>query len=185
MAFLYIKALHIIFVVAWFAGLFYMPRLLIYYVEAAGKPEPEKSVLINQFSLMQRRLWYGITWPAAILTLLLGGSTWYLYRITPEWLQYKLFFVVLLYLYHYWCHIIFRQQQKGIIKYSSMQLRIFNEIATVFLVSIVFLVVLKNALSMVWGLVGLFVFIALLLLAIRIYKKVREGKPEAKQPTAK
>jgi putative membrane protein len=176
MTFLYIKALHIIFVVAWFAGLFYMPRLLIYFVEANDRPEPEKAALQGQLSLMQRRLWYGITWPSAILTLLLGGYTWYLYRVTPEWLQYKLFFVALLYLYHIWCHIIFRQQQKGIIKYTSFQLRAFNEGATVFLVSIVFLVVLKNALSMLWGLAGLVVFVALLLLAIRIYKNLREKK---------
>lgn len=176
MAFLYIKALHIIFVVAWFAGLFYMPRLLIYFVEAAGKPEQEKKALQSQFLLMQRRLWYGITWPAAILTLLLGGYTWYLYQTTPEWLQYKLFFVGLLYVYHYWCHLIFRQQQKGIIKYSSLKLRIFNEGATVLLVSIVFLVVLKNALSMLWGIAGLMVFIALLLFAIRMYKTLREKK---------
>jgi putative membrane protein len=92
-----------------------------------------------------------------------------------------LFFVVLLYFYHYWCHIIFRQQQKGIIKYSSLQLRIFNEGATVLLVGIVFLVVLKNTISMLWGLAGLVVFIVLLLLAIRNYKSLREGKqPDAK-----
>ena len=154
-----------------------MPRLLIYFVEAADRPEPEKNALQSQLSLMQRRLWYGITWPAAILTLLLGSYTWYLYGVTPAWLQYILFFVVSLYLYHYWCHIIFRQQQKGIINYSSLKLRIFNEGATVFLVSIVFLVVLKNALSMLWGLAGLIGFVALLLFAIRVYKSVREKKP--------
>jgi len=185
MAFLYIKALHIIFVVTWFAGLFYMPRLLIYFVEAADRPEPEKNVLQQQLLLMQRRLWYGITWPSAIITLALGGTTWYLYGVTPEWLYFKLGFVLLLYVYHFWCHIIFKQQQKKYIKYTSLHLRIINEIATVFLVSIVFLVVLKNTLSMVWGLVGLLVFIMILLVAIRIYKKVREGKSEVKQPTIK
>ncbi len=185
MAFLYAKALHIIFVVTWFAGLFYMPRLLIYFVEAADKPEFEKRVLQQQFAKMQRLLWYGITWPSALITLSLGLTTWYYYGVTPEWLYLKLFFVVLLYGYHVWCHIIFNQQQKNIIKYSSLQLRIINEIATVFLFCIVFLVVLKNALSMVWGLVGLFIFIAVLLLAIRIYKKIREAKSEVNQPTAK
>jgi putative membrane protein len=176
MTFLYIKALHIIFVVAWFAGLFYMPRLLIYFVEANDRPEAEKRALQEQFALMQRRLWYGIAWPAAILTLLLGGYTWYLYQVTPDWLIYKLVFVGLLYLYHIWCHVIFKQQQNGKIRYSSLQLRAFNEGATVFLVSIVFLVVLKNALSMLWGLAGLVVFVTLLLLAIRIYKTLREKK---------
>lgn len=176
MQYLYIKALHIIFIVTWFAGLFYMPRLLIYFVEAGDKTEPEKSILQKQYALMQRRLWYGISWPSAILTLFLGGYMFYLYGSLPAWLQYKLFFVSLLYLYHFWCHLIFRQQQQGIVRYSSLQLRIFNEIATVFLFSIVFLVILKNALSMIWGLLGLALFIIVLLLAIRMYKKIRESK---------
>ena len=68
----YIKALHIIFVVNWFAGLFYMPRLFIYTAEANDKMEPEKSILIAQFKIMQRKLWYIITWPAAIITLIFG-----------------------------------------------------------------------------------------------------------------
>lgn len=174
MSFLYVKALHIIFIVTWFAGLFYMPRLLIYFVEAAEKPEPGKSILQAQLALMQRRLWYGITWPSAVLTLIFGGSTWYLYGGLPAWLQYKLAFVLLLYLYHGWCHAIFRQQQRGDLRYSSLQLRVFNEVATVFLIAIVFLVVLKNALSMLWGLLGLFLFILLLLLAIRVYRRLRE-----------
>jgi protoporphyrinogen IX oxidase len=176
MSFLYVKALHIIFIVTWFAGLFYMPRLLIYFVEAADRPEPGKSILQEQLALMQRRLWYGITWPSAVLTLIFGGSTWYLYGATPGWLHLKLFFVLLLYGYHLWCHVIFRQQQSGEIKYSSLQLRLFNEVATIFLVAIVFLVILKNALSMLWGLVGLVLFILLLLLAIRIYRRIRESK---------
>jgi protoporphyrinogen IX oxidase len=176
MNYLYVKALHIIFIVTWFAGLFYMPRLLIYFVEAGEKAEPEKAILQQQFALMQRRLWYGITWPSAILTLALGALMFYLYGSFPQWLQFKLFFVALLYIYHFWCHMIFKQQQSGIIKYSSLQLRIFNEVATVFLVSIVFLVVLKSTLSMLWGLLGLVLFIAILLLAIRIYKKIREPK---------
>ena len=125
---------------------------------------------------MQRRLWYGITWPSAIITLVLGSTTWYLYGSFPGWLHYKLAFVILLYIYHFWCHQIFKQQQQGILKYSSLQLRIFNEVATVFLVSIVFLVILKNTLSMVWGLVGLLLFIVILLLAIRIYKRIRLAK---------
>jgi len=172
----YIKALHIIFIVTWFSGLFYIVRLFIYNTEAGQREEIEKSVLRKQFGIMIRRLWYGITWPSAVLTLFLGVYMFYLYGSFPAWLQYKLSFVVLLYLYHFWCHVIFKQQQKGIIKYSSLQLRIFNEVATVFLISIVFLVVLKNTLSMLWGLLGLALFILILLLAIRIYKKLRESK---------
>lgn len=177
MSFLYVKALHIIFVVTWFAGLFYIVRLFIYFAEAAEKPEPERSILQGQFRIMQKRLWYGITWPSAVLTLIFGISMWHLYGGGfPDWLVWKLAFVVCLYVYHFLCHSIFNQQQNGIIRYSSTQLRIWNEVATVFLIAIVFLVVLKSALSMVWGIVGLLLFSAMLMLAIRIYKRTREAK---------
>ena len=63
----YIKALHLIFVVTWFAGLFYIPRLFIYHIEAAAKPSPDKEILSNQLKLMTKRLWYIITWPSAVL----------------------------------------------------------------------------------------------------------------------
>ena len=174
MSFFYIKALHIIFVVTWFAGLFYIVRLFIYFAEANERPEPEKTILQNQFALMQKRLWYGITWPSAILTLIFGLTMLYLYGSVPGWLIWKLSFVFGLYIYHFLCHRIFKQQQKGILKYNSTQLRIWNEVATLFLISIVFLVVLKNALSMVWGIIGLILFSAILMLAIRVYKRVRE-----------
>jgi protoporphyrinogen IX oxidase len=174
MSFFYVKALHIIFVVTWFAGLFYIVRLFIYYAEAAEKPEPERSILQNQFRIMQKRLWYGITWPSAVLTLILGLTMLHLYGGIPSWLVWKLVFVAGLYVYHFLCHRIFKQQMQGIIKYNSTQLRIWNEVATLFLISIVFLVVLKSSLSMLWGILGLLVFTAMLMLAIRIYKRVRE-----------
>ncbi|MHC2991126.1 protoporphyrinogen IX oxidase [Pontibacter sp. HJ8] len=175
MSFFYIKALHIIFVVTWFAGLFYIVRLFIYFAEAAEKPEPERNILLNQFKIMQKRLWYGITWPSAVLTLIFGLTMLYLYGSIPGWLVWKLAFVVGLYVYHFLCHAIFKQQQQGIIRYTSTQLRIWNEVATLFLIAIVFLVVLKSTLSMVWGIVGLLLFSAILMLAIRIYKRVRES----------
>ena len=68
----YLKALHIIFVVTWFAGLFYMPRLFIYATEAGDRPEAEKNILRKQFAIMMKRLWYGITWPSAVITMVLG-----------------------------------------------------------------------------------------------------------------
>jgi protoporphyrinogen IX oxidase len=178
MGYLYIKALHIIFVVTWFAGLFYIVRLFIYYAETADNSEPARSILQKQYSLMQKRLWYGITWPSAVLTLIFGFSIVYtlgLYNPIPTWLVWKLIFVLALYVYHFLCHKIFLQQQKGIIKYTSTQLRIWNEVATLFLISIVFLVVLKSTLSMLWGILGLILFSAMLLLAIRIYKHFREA----------
>jgi putative membrane protein len=169
----YVKALHIIFIVTWFSGLFYIVRLFIYNAEAETKAEPEKSILHTQFNVMIKRLWYGITWPSAVLTLILGGWMWYLFYSLPEWLMLKLVFVAGLYAYHFSLHIIFRQQMRGEFKFTSQQLRIWNEAATVFLVAIIMLVVVKDNLSFVWGLAGLLLFVILLMSAIRLYKLLR------------
>src|ERR1051325_5086802 len=103
----YLKALHIIFIVTWFAGMFYIVRLFIYNTEAAEKAEPEKSILQKQFSVMIKRLWFGITWPSAVLTLILGpwvmftgGWNKALGAESGKWLLVKLCFVLLLYGYH-------------------------------------------------------------------------------------
>ena len=176
----YLKALHIIFIVTWFAGLFYMPRLFIYNIEASDKKEEIKLALREQFAVMMKRLWYGITWPSAVLTLVFGPAVLFmghwqntLFEESGRWLLLKLIFVVLLYIYFYSLHIIFKQQLKGIFRYKSQQLRIWNEVATIFLIAIVMLVVVKQAMSLVWGLVGLACFILLLLSAIKIYKTLR------------
>ncbi|TXJ27935.1 MAG: protoporphyrinogen IX oxidase [Chitinophagaceae bacterium] len=174
--YLYIKALHIIFIVTWFSGMFYIVRLFIYNTEAGEKDEPEKSILHRQFSIMIRRLWLGITWPSAVLTLILGVSVWCMLGSTPGWLIIKLFFVAGLYLYHFSLHAIYKQQMKGVFNYSSQQLRIWNEVATIFLVAIVMLVVVKQNMSVVWGLTGLVSFVIILMSAIRIYKLVRTKK---------
>lgn len=169
----YIKALHIIFVVTWFSGLFYIVRLFVYNAEANDKPEPERSILLKQFGIMQKRLWYGITWPSAILTLIFGLWIWALLGYLPTWLLIKLFFVAGLFIYHILLHLIFRQQQKGIFRWRSQQLRIWNELATIFLIAIVMLAVVKQLLSIVWAIGVLIVFSAVLLLAIKLYKRYR------------
>ncbi len=170
----YIKALHIIFVVTWFSGLFYIVRLFIYSAEANLKPEPEKSILFKQLSLMQNRLWYIIAWPSAILTLIFGGWLFYLYGNLPTWLLVKLCFVLGLFIYHLSLHKIFKQQSAGIFKYSSQQLRMWNELATLFLLIIVMLAVVKQMLSVVWGIVGLIAFAIVLMIAIKLYKNFRK-----------
>jgi putative membrane protein len=175
---LYLKAIQIIFIVTWFAGLFYMPRLVIYWVEAQTKGEPEQSILTRQLTLMASRLWYIITWPSAVITLAMGVS---LLLKQPEWLSYgfmhvKLGLVFLLYLYHGSIHFIFNQQQKGKFRYSSQQLRIWNEIGTLFLIAIVFLIVLKDTLSMLWGILGLVILLMVMLISMRIYKKFRNDE---------
>jgi protoporphyrinogen IX oxidase len=178
MSSLYLKAIHIIFVVTWFAGLFYMPRLLVHMIEAHGKPEPEKSILLRQLTKMASGLWYGIAWPSAVVTLIMGVS---LLIDQPAWLQYgfmqvKLTHVFFLYMFHLSIHYLFGQLKRGVLKFSSTQMRLWNEVSTLFLISIVFLIVLKNALSIVWGIAGLLVLTFLIMMGVRIYKKYRNGK---------
>lgn len=175
MSFFYLKALHIIFVVTWFAGLFYIVRLFIYHREAMEMEEPRKSILIDQYSLMEKRLWYGITWPSAILTLIFGPTLLpsFMPIKTEYWLHAKLFLVFLLFLYHLQCGRLYKALQRGESSWTSTKLRIWNEVSTLFLVAIVFLVILKDMASMGWGILGLVVFAGVLMLGIRFYKKVR------------
>ncbi|MBC7696078.1 MAG: CopD family protein [Burkholderiales bacterium] len=176
MDYLYIKALHVIFVVTWFAGLFYMVRLFIYTKEANEKEEPTRLILITQLTLMQKKLWYIITWPSFIATFIFGP--WMLYLnpaiLTFPWMWLKLIFVGLLALYHLQCHAYYKQQQAGIFKSSSFKLRLFNELATVFLVAIVFLIIVRSTSGLVWGMIGLFIFAALLMGGVYIYKRQRK-----------
>ncbi|MBK8671896.1 MAG: CopD family protein [Bacteroidetes bacterium] len=176
--YLYVKALHIIFVVTWFAGMFYIVRLFIYAAEANEMEGEKRNILLTQFKLMQRRLWYGITWPSSILTLIFGGWMFILYQNgnteIQQWLSVKLIFVFLLYVYHFICHIIFKHQQADKFSISPQKLRIWNEVATLFLVGIVFLVVLKDSFKMIYGLAGLVAFTIVLLVAINMYKRLRK-----------
>lgn len=172
--YLYVQAVHIVFVVSWFAGLFYMPRLLIYHTEASLKPEPAASILKNQFGIMEKKLWQIITAPAMILTLVTGTA---MVVINPSllqqsWLHAKLTFVLILVIYHFLTRKIYLQIQGGNFKRSSNYLRIWNEGATILLVAIVFLVVVKNSLSWIYGVVGLVLLGILLGLGIRLYKRL-------------
>ncbi|MGC1182363.1 protoporphyrinogen oxidase HemJ [Legionella sp.] len=137
---LFVKAFHIIAMVAWFAGLFYLPRLFVYHTEA------KDAVSVDRFKIMERRLYYGITWPAALLTTLLG--LWLLsynlpYYIKAGWMHAKLCLVVLLWTYHLFCgHYVkvFAQNQN---RKSLLFFRIYNEMPTLLLIGIVLLVVVK------------------------------------------
>lgn len=172
----YIKSLHLIFVITWFAGLFYIVRLFVYHTEAKDKSEPEQSILIKQYQLMQYRLWYIITWPSAILASVFA---FWLLLIMPQWLQQewmlvKLGFVVLLYLYHWKCHLIYNKLQKDEVTNSSNFFRLWNEGATLILFAVVFLVILKSAINWIYGFVGIFVFSILIMLGFKFYKRIRE-----------
>jgi len=171
----YIKALHLIFVITWFAGLFYIPRLLIYHIEALKKTKRDTEILIPQFKIMTKRLWYIITWPSALLATIFG--IWLIILvpsfILQSWMHLKITFVSILIAYHIKTHQMFLKQQNDKLNYSSMFMRIWNEGATILLFAIVFLVILKDSLHWLSGLVGFLGLIVVLMLGIRLYKKTR------------
>lgn len=178
MDYLYIKSLHIIFVTTWFAGLFYIIRLFIYYKEAEQKEEPAKTILQKQYTLMSKRLWYIITWPSSVLAtifavwLLILQPLW----LEENWMLIKLTFVAALFAYHWTCQIMINQMEKGYLKYSSFALRIWNEVATIILFACVFLVVLKNSLGWIFGVIGIVGISISLMLGIKLYKNIRNKK---------
>jgi putative membrane protein len=177
----YIKSLHLIFIITWFAGLFYIPRLFVYQIEAFHKPSPDKEILGKQLKLMAKRLWYIITWPSAILSTIF--AIWLLILI-PAWLQQgwmhvKLTFVLLLFFYHYQTHIYFKQLQNDVVRKSSNFMRIWNEGATFILFAVVFLVILKSSLNWIFGVVGIVVLAILIMLGFRVYKSIRAKNPDA------
>jgi putative membrane protein len=180
-AYNYIKALHLIFVVTWFAGLFYTPRLFIYHIEAQKSEEPARSILSGQFKLMSKRLWLIITWPSAILCTLFAIG---LLALMPEWLSQgwmhvKLTFVLLLFAYHLKTHQIYKELQRDHFRYSSKFMRLFNEGSTLILFAVVFLVILKSALNWIFATVGFFALAGMLMMGIKIYKRIRDKNPEA------
>nr|WP_315197706.1 CopD family protein [uncultured Flavobacterium sp.] len=175
----YLKSLHIIFVLTWFVGLFNIVRLFVYQIEAADKPSPEKEILQKQFKIMSYRLWYIITWPSAVLASIFAfwmlfftpmGNAW----LQMPWMHVKLGFVFVLYLYHLKCQQIFSQLQRDEVKYTSNFMRLWNEVATIILFAVVFLVVLKNAVNWIYGVIGIILFSTLLMLGFKFYKKIRE-----------
>lgn len=177
----YIKSLHLIFVITWFAGLFYIPRLFVYQIEAFHKPSPEKEILGNQLKLMAKRLWFIIAWPSAILATLF--AIWLLilmpHWLDESWMQVKLGFVVLLIVYHLITHQFFKQLQNDEVRKTSNFMRIWNEGATFILFAVVFLVVLKNALNWIFGVLGIVILGILLMLGFKLYKRIRAKNPNA------
>jgi putative membrane protein len=172
---LLLKSLHIIFVVTWFAGLFYIVRLFIYHVEAQDKTEPATSILSSQYKIMEKRLWYIITWPSMIFTLIIASLLRYSKPVgfmMQNYMLLKLGFVGVLVVYHIGCHKIYKELQQNTFKYSSMQLRLWNEVATLLLFIIVFLIVYKS-LDFYKGIAGFGALVVILMLGIKWYKKSR------------
>lgn len=177
----YIKSFHLIFVITWFAGLFYIPRLFVYQIESFYKPSPEKEILGKQLKLMSKRLWYIITWPSAILATIF--AIWLLilqpYWLEQPWMHVKLVFVILLIIYHLKTHQYYKQLQNDEVMKTSSFMRIWNEGATFILFAVVFLVILKNAINWVYGIIGLVVLGVLIMLGFKVYKNIRAKNPEA------
>lgn len=184
---LYVKSIHIIFVVSWFAALFYIVRLFIYATEAQTKDDIARPILTQQLLIMQRKLWYIIGWPAAIGATIFG---WWMIFLNPgylslPWMWLKLIAVGFLCVYHWQCQRILNQQKQGVYKFRSTRLRLFNELATIFLVAIVFLVVVKSTSGLMWGMLGMFIFAGILILAVYIYKKSSNKQtPEVNTPVS-
>jgi putative membrane protein len=160
------------------AGLFYMVRLFIYHTEAQQKPEPDRKILSDQFEIMERKLWYIITVPSMVLVVVAGIAMLVLVPawLSQPWMQIKLGFVVGLLVYHFICQNKMKQMAKGIYTWTSTQLRIWNEVATIFLFAIVFLAVLKNAISWIFGVVGIVAFSVIIMCAVKVYKYYRMKK---------
>ena len=175
----YTKALHLIFMVSWFAGLFYMVRLFVYHAESEKNHGELASVFKKQYLIMQTRLWYIISWPSLIFTLLFGlitlFSKQYNYLIYEPYMHVKLGFILLLVVYHIICHKIHLDQKKGLAAYTGMQMRVWNEVATLFLVIITFVIVLRDQLDGFYGTIGFILLGVSLFLGIRLYKRLRNG----------
>jgi putative membrane protein len=134
---LWIKSFHIIFMVTWFAGLFYLPRLFVYHSMATDK------ISHNRFIIMERKLFYGIMTPGALLTIISGSWLWLNYNYFGLWLNLKLLCVLLLICYHFSClkHLINFKNKEN--KRSHTYFRWFNEFPVILLILIILLVVLK------------------------------------------
>ncbi|HMV30842.1 MAG: protoporphyrinogen oxidase HemJ [Gemmatimonadales bacterium] len=179
MAYLWWKAVHIIGVVSWFAGLFYLVRLFIYHAEANAEAEPARSILMRQYAIMERRLYFMITYPAMILSSVTALA---MLVLQPAWLQdrwmwVKLGVVALLVAYHFWCELTMKRMARGDIRHTGERLRWANEGPTLLLILGVVLAVLKEATPL--GVLGLVIVGVSGLFAgsIRLYSRYRRSNP--------
>jgi putative membrane protein len=175
MSYLWFKAFHIIGVVVWFAGLFYLVRLFVYHVEANEQPEPARSILQQQYQIMEKRLYNLITTPGMVLTVSMAIA---LLIVAPDllketWLHVKLAFVTATIAYHFYCGRLMKQMAGGQFTWSGQQMRWLNEAPTVLLVIVVLLVVFKSSLPTditAWAILAMIVAMAA---TIQLYAKKR------------
>lgn len=180
MAYYWYKAFHLIGIVVWFAGLFYLVRLFVYHAEAEQEPEPARSILQKQYGIMEQRLYSIITTPGMILTVAMAIG---LISTEPEilkstWLHIKLAFVILLIGYHHFCKRIMKKLAAGECQWTGQQFRAMNEAPTILLVLIVLLAVFKNSLPLdaaTWLIVAL---VVTMVATIQLYAKKRRKDKE-------
>ncbi len=180
MAVSYLKALHIVGFVAWFAGLFYLVRMFVYHEEAFDKGEPDRSILSKQYNIMQWRVYKIICNPAMMITFIGGFGMLYVQPayLQMGWIHFKLALVFLLLAYHLYSKSLIKKLERGERIYTSFQYRLMNEVPTLFLVSIVLLAVLKNGLNTLYAFAGVIAFGVVLFIATKLYKRNREQKTQ-------
>lgn len=186
MAYLWFKAFHIIGVVVWFAGLFYLVRLFVYHAEASEKPEPAQSILKEQYELMEKRLYHIITNPGMYVTVAMAiGLIWTEPAVLHDWwLHAKLAFVVLLIGYHHYCKRLMKKLAAGECNWTGQQFRALNEAPTVLLVVIVMLATFKNGLPLNWTTWAIAAMVVAMAAAIQLYAKKRRKDREKLEQAA-
>lgn len=175
MAYQWFKAFHIVGIVCWFAGMFYLPRLFVYHAEANEQPEPARSILKNQYQIMEKRLYSIIMTPAMLLTIAMAIG---LLTVEPDvlkqpWMHIKLACVLLLVGYHHYCKRLMKKLAADECQMTGQQFRWFNEFPTVFFVIVVMLAVFKNNLptsATAWGIFGMVIAMGA---AIQLYARKR------------
>ncbi len=178
MTYLIIKALHIIFMVSYFAGIFYLVRIFVYYKDTDAFESPKKEILREQYVFMARRLWNIITVPAAVLMAIFG--IWMIILnptlLEMSWFQLKLFFLIGLGMYHYWSWkkiLEIKSLNTKELQTPNLKLRQANEIATFILFLVVFTVIMKALTIEYWWqlIVGFFVIVFVIMMTVKLVNK--------------
>lgn len=174
------KTIHVVGFVSWFAGLFYLWRMFVYYAEAMHKAEPAKSILLTEYGLMQKRVYKIICNPAMMITWAFGLGMLF---VNPEylsqsWIHFKLLFLVALTIFHLYSKRFMLQQQSGKMEIDPFKLRLLNEVPTLLLIIIVSFAVFRQNINLIYLLIFLILFSLMLVAGAKKYKKMREKNPD-------
>ena len=180
MAYYWFKAFHLIGIVVWFAGLFYLVRLFVYHAEANELPQPDQSILKKQYEIMEKRLYHIITNPGMIVTVAMAIGLIYTEPgiLKSGWLHIKLVFVLALIGYHHYCKRLMKKLAAGECQWTGQQFRALNEAPTVLLVVIVLLAVFKGNLPLNLTTFAIIAMIIAMAAAIQLYAKKRKRDQE-------